>query len=62
LSMGLLSFIYLICSLRTNVVFVMIFATIAIAFELLAGAYWQVAQGNMALAGHLQIVRHPLSS
>jgi succinate-acetate transporter protein len=41
--MGLLCFIYLICSLRTNVVFVIIFFTLVIAFGLLAGAYWQSA-------------------
>jgi len=41
--MGVLCFIYLICSLRTNVVFVVIFFTLVIAFGLLAGAYWQLA-------------------
>jgi succinate-acetate transporter protein len=41
--MGVLCFIYLICSLRTNVVFVVIFFTLVIAFGLLAGAYWQIA-------------------
>jgi succinate-acetate transporter protein len=43
--MGVLCFIYLICSLRTNVVFVVIFFTLVIAFGLLAGAYWQIANG-----------------
>lgn len=61
--MGVLCFIYLICSLRTNVVFVVIFFTLVIAFGLLAGAYWQLANafGNpaltasrLALAGRLQ--------
>ncbi|KAH7391602.1 hypothetical protein BKA64DRAFT_109651 [Cadophora sp. MPI-SDFR-AT-0126] len=43
LFMGLLCLIYLICSLRTNVVFVIIFFTLVPAFGLLAGAYWQNA-------------------
>ncbi|CZT13968.1 related to Y.lipolytica GPR1 protein and Fun34p [Rhynchosporium agropyri] len=41
--MGLLCFIYLICALRTNVVFVIIFATLVPSFGLLAGAYWHNA-------------------
>ncbi|KAG4437179.1 hypothetical protein IFR05_007335 [Cadophora sp. M221] len=41
LFMGLLCLIYLVCSLRTNVVFVVIFFTLVPAFGLLAGAYWQ---------------------
>jgi len=67
--MGVLCLIYLICSLRTNVVFVVIFFTLVIAFGLLAGTYWQNAnalaaaeRGDMAgsastlaLAGRLQI-------
>jgi len=68
LFMGLLCFIYLICSLRTNIVFVVIFFTLCLAFPLLAGAYWQNAMGlgdldaagapnaaKLALAGRLQI-------
>ncbi|KAF2836060.1 hypothetical protein M501DRAFT_282745 [Patellaria atrata CBS 101060] len=43
LTMGLLCLIYLICALRTNIVFVGIFATLLAAFCLLAGAYWQVS-------------------
>ncbi|KAE8442520.1 hypothetical protein EG329_003301 [Mollisiaceae sp. DMI_Dod_QoI] len=62
LFMGVLCFIYLICSLRTNVAFVIIFFTLVCAFGLLAGAYWQNANaiGNgdasaARLAGRLQI-------
>jgi uncharacterized protein len=61
--MGVLCFIYLICSLRTNVVFVVIFFTLVIAFALLAGVYWQsanaIANGSdaatLALAHRLQV-------
>jgi len=60
--MGVLCFIYLICSLRTNLVFVVIFFTLVCAFGCLSGAYWQLANayahGNdlatIALAGRLQ--------
>jgi succinate-acetate transporter protein len=44
LFMGLLCFIYLICSLRTNIVFVVIFFTLVLAFCLLAGVYWHSAK------------------
>lgn len=66
--MGVLCFVYLICSLRTNVCFVVIFLTLVLAFSLLAGAYWHNAQAigmatsdptgsasRVALAGRLQI-------
>jgi len=55
LFMGLLCLIYLICSLRTNVTFVVIFLTLVVGFALIAGAYWQLAQGNTVLGGHLVI-------
>ena len=53
--MGLLCFIYLVAALRTNIVFVIIFATLVVAFGLLAGAYWQIAQGSAALGSKLII-------
>lgn len=66
--MAVLCFIYLICSLRTNIVFVVIFFTLVLTFGLLSGAYWQNAEGigmassdptgsaaKLALGGRLQI-------
>ncbi|KAF4465221.1 GPR1 [Fusarium albosuccineum] len=53
LSMGLLSIVYLICALRTNVVFVVIFASLVPALFILVGAFWVWAEdyaGNTALA------------
>lgn len=41
--MGLLCLIYFILSLRTNVVFAIIFLTLVPAFGCLAGAYWHLA-------------------
>ncbi|KAI9706949.1 MAG: hypothetical protein M1820_004535 [Bogoriella megaspora] len=43
LTMGFLCFIYMILSLRTNIVFFIIFLTLIFAFCLLAGAYWQMS-------------------
>ncbi|OJJ79087.1 uncharacterized protein ASPGLDRAFT_137519 [Aspergillus glaucus CBS 516.65] len=53
--MGVPTFIFMICSLRTNVMYVTLFATILTGFCLLAGSYWQLAQRNMELAHGLQI-------
>jgi succinate-acetate transporter protein len=46
LYMGLLCFIYLICSLRTNVVFFSIFLLLVPAFTLLAGVFWKIAEAT----------------
>jgi len=65
--MGFLCLIYLLCSLRTNIVFVVIFFTLVLNFALLSGVYWQLANAyavgattpeganKIALAGRLQI-------
>jgi len=53
--MGVLCLVYLICALRTNIIFVGIFFTLVIGFGFLAGAFWQVANGNLELAGKLQV-------
>ncbi|PMD61894.1 transcriptional activator of ethanol catabolism AlcS [Hyaloscypha bicolor E] len=45
LFMGVLSFVFLICSLRTNIVFVLIFIAATLGFCLAAGAFWTTAQG-----------------
>jgi len=54
-TMGALCLIYLICALRTNIVFVGIFFTLVIAFSLLTATYFQLSNGNAVLAGRLQI-------
>ncbi|KAL8809344.1 MAG: hypothetical protein Q9200_003496 [Gallowayella weberi] len=41
--MGLMCFVFLICSLRTNIVFFIIFLTLVCAFGCLAGAYFNLA-------------------
>ncbi len=54
--MGTLCLVYLICALRTNIVFLVIFATLVVAFGLLTGTYWHIALGNSAFAAKLQVV------
>jgi succinate-acetate transporter protein len=59
LFMGVLCFIFLVCSLRTNVVFVVIFLSLMLAFFLLTGGYMALASdftGNADKAGKLIIV------
>jgi uncharacterized protein len=45
LYMGLLCFVYMICALRTNIIFLTIFALLVPAFSCLAGFFWKLAQG-----------------
>ncbi|OAL47820.1 hypothetical protein IQ07DRAFT_613224 [Pyrenochaeta sp. DS3sAY3a] len=52
--MALLCFVYLICSIRTNLVFFLIFFTLVPVFGLLAGTFLQTANGHAALAAKLQ--------
>jgi succinate-acetate transporter protein len=56
LFMGLLCVVFLICSLRTDVVHVVIFLSLVVAFGLLTGQHFQIAIGNAHLAAGLQIV------
>lgn len=55
LFMGLLSLIYLICALRTNLVFVAIFLGLLLTFVVLTGAYWHTALGHTEMAERLQV-------
>ena len=51
--MGILCLVYLVCSVRTNLVFFLIFFTLVPAFGLLAGSYLQLANGQARLAAKL---------
>ncbi|PTB40130.1 uncharacterized protein TrAFT101_004829 [Trichoderma asperellum] len=58
LFMGLLCIIFLVCSLRTNVAFFVIFLSLTIAFGLLTGAFWAMAEdfvGNADYAHKLLV-------
>lgn len=59
--MGVLCLIYMICALRTNIVFVLIFAGLVPAFGCLAGAYWQLALENATAAEHLIVAAGALT-
>jgi len=48
LYMGVLCFVYMICALRTNIIFFLIFALLVPAFGCLAGYFWKAAQGVVA--------------
>jgi succinate-acetate transporter protein len=52
--MGILCFVYLICSIRTNLVFFLIFFTLVPAFGLLAGAFLNLAKGHTSIAAKCQ--------
>jgi hypothetical protein len=56
LFMGLLCLIFLIASVRTNIVFFGIFLGLVIAFGFLAGSFWHAGQGDAAMAHTLQVV------
>ena len=53
--MGFLSLLYLVCALRTNVVFVTIFFGLFMTFVILTGSYWQIANEHRNVAAKLQI-------
>jgi len=55
LSLALLSFLFLICSLRTNVVFVLIFVFATAGFACASAAYFALALGNVASGGSLLV-------
>lgn len=59
---GLVCLIFLLASIRTNLCFVGILTTLVVAFGLLTGAYWLLAedyQGNAARATDLIVVSSP---
>ncbi|EAW11025.1 transcriptional activator of ethanol catabolism AlcS [Aspergillus clavatus NRRL 1] len=55
ISMAVLMVIFMICATRTNVVYVVIFATLIIVFVLLSGAYWRLGVAD-ATAGNRMVV------
>lgn len=55
LFMGLLSLVYLICALRTNLIFVAIFMGLFLLFVTLAASYWHLADGHSAASANLQV-------
>ncbi|KAH9876845.1 hypothetical protein IAQ61_002206 [Plenodomus lingam] len=54
IAMAILCLVFLICSIRTNIVFFMIFFGLTPTFGFLAGTFLQIANGRPALAARLQ--------
>ena len=52
--MGFMCMIYLIASLRTNLVFVTIFFGLLMTFAMLSAEFWYLAMGDMASGARLQ--------
>lgn len=59
--MGLLSFMYMICAIRTNICLVSALVLLVITFSLTAGSSFQMANGAPELALELQVVSFFLS-
>ena len=59
LYMGALCFIYMICALRTNIIFLMIFALLVPAFSCLAGVFFYA--GESVAAPKLQLTAGALT-
>jgi len=55
--MALVTFFFVIASLRTNIVFVLVFIFIYLAFIMLMATYWTLAEGLTDVASKCQIVR-----
>jgi succinate-acetate transporter protein len=61
LFMGILVFMFLICSLRTSIVFFLIFLCLDIGFFLLTAAYFRASKGDVTGFERLAVVSHPPS-
>ncbi|KAK5019084.1 GPR1/FUN34/yaaH family-domain-containing protein [Cryomyces antarcticus] len=55
LFMGVVTFCFMICAIRTNIVLFMVLLILVIAFGCLSGAYWQFAEGNVVEGGKLVV-------
>jgi uncharacterized protein len=55
LFVGVLSFVFFVCSLRTNICLVLLFLAYTLAFPLLAAAEWTHADGGLELSHRLTV-------
>ncbi|KAF2647974.1 hypothetical protein K491DRAFT_556493, partial [Lophiostoma macrostomum CBS 122681] len=55
LFMGLLCLLYFLCSLRTNIVFAIIFFCLVLALAFLTAGHWYAAAANATLAERMEI-------
>lgn len=54
--MGVATFIFFLCGLRTNIAYEIIFFSLTVGFCLASAAYWELAELNIQRAQSLQIV------
>ena len=59
--MAIVTFFFVICSIRTNVILWLVFVFIDLAFIMLMAVYWTLAEGMTEVSNHLQIVSQDLS-
>lgn len=60
--MAIVTFFFVVCSIRTNVVLWLVFVFIDLAFIMLMAVYWTLAEGMTKVSEHLQIVSQNLSN
>jgi hypothetical protein len=58
--MGVLNFIFVICSLRTNITYFIILLAATVGLDLLAASYWEASANHFPSAHRLQIVSFSL--
>jgi len=58
LYMGLLTFVFLICSIRTNIIQFGMFLCLTPAFLILAGGFWQIAEATEESLNMYQNLEH----
>lgn len=58
----MLTCVFVICSIRTNICFFSALLLIVVTFGLIAGTHFQLALGHAALAAKLLVVRVHLST
>lgn len=57
--MTVLTFFYVLASIRTNVIVFIVMLFIDLAFFMLMSSYWVLAEGRTTVGTNLQIVRNP---
>lgn len=62
LAMAILTFFYVVASIRTNIVLVLVLLFIDLAFSMLTSTYWNLADGKTAEAENLQLVSLPFTT
>ena len=53
--MCILSSIFLVCSIRTNAIFIVVFTAATLGFGLAAGAFWHLAEGAVEIGSQLLV-------